>query len=215
MRHLQPGAAEGADAFEQETGINIQTDVDTWSLASATGDGETKEPPLVLARGRFDADEPRIGGARNRRRGRGIQGQTADCERRVQHGGRRSSSRILLAVGTPAALRRAIDTKESRKQRHRQRRDHAAGQGCRRRQRVGRGAVRRADRRAQLPAELAKQLPRHQLVLRQRSCQRRHPGVDPRRGPRRGSRHRPARGHPAASCRLPGSRPGSAPNSPI
>ena len=111
MQHLKPGAAEGADAFEQETGINIQTDVDL-VLASATADSATKEPPLVLVRGRFNATN-----LESVARGKGAVVEEYKGKRLIAHGesgmGLVFVEPNLVAVGTTAALRRAIDTKES------------------------------------------------------------------------------------------------------
>jgi len=53
---FQQGANDGAADFKEKTGIDLETDID-YVVASVAGMGEpTKgEPPLVLAKGRFDA----------------------------------------------------------------------------------------------------------------------------------------------------------------
>src|SRR6187455_1155010 len=55
------GTGDGAAHFKEQTGIDLETDVD-YVVASASGMGEPtqSEPPLVLAKGRFD--EVRIEG---------------------------------------------------------------------------------------------------------------------------------------------------------
>lgn len=53
---FQQGANDGAADFKEKTGIDLETDID-YVVASASGMGEPShgEPPLVLAKGRFDA----------------------------------------------------------------------------------------------------------------------------------------------------------------
>ena len=55
------GTSDGAVHFKEQTGIDLETDID-YVVASASGTGEPTqgEPPLVLAKGRFD--EVRIEG---------------------------------------------------------------------------------------------------------------------------------------------------------
>src|SRR5688572_28712681 len=52
LMELHPGAAH-ADQFQERTGINIETDIDS-VVAAVTSDTGSGSPPLVLARGRFD-----------------------------------------------------------------------------------------------------------------------------------------------------------------
>ena len=58
---FQPGTSDGAEHFKEQTGIDLETDID-YIVAASSGTGEPTqgEPPLVLARGRFD--EVRIEG---------------------------------------------------------------------------------------------------------------------------------------------------------
>ena len=111
MQQLQPGPAEGAAAFERETGINIQTDVDL-VVASASAESATKEPPLVLVRGRFNATN-----LESLARGKGAVVEEYKSKRLITHGesgmGLVFVEPNLVAVGSTAALRRAIDTRES------------------------------------------------------------------------------------------------------
>ena len=107
LSELHPGTNNGADEFKEHTGIDLETDVDYVVAAGVAG--PEQGPPLVLARGRFD--EARI-------------------EALVtEHGGNvedYKGSRLLVrdetiavaflepglaAIGTSAAVRRAIDTK--------------------------------------------------------------------------------------------------------
>ncbi len=105
--------AKGSDSneFQQQTGIDIERDIDQ-VIASVSGDEALPHegPPLVLARGRFN-DVLIEGAAREK-------GATAE-----DYKGKRLLSATnmaiaflepgLVAVGTPAAVRRAIDTKAS------------------------------------------------------------------------------------------------------
>jgi hypothetical protein len=108
---FQQGANDGAAHFKEETGIDLETDID-YIVASASGMGEpTKgEPPLVLARGRFD--EVRIEGLIRDQGGvvedyKGSRLLVSDEKKIalvfVEPG--------LVAIGGPDAVRKAIDTK--------------------------------------------------------------------------------------------------------
>jgi hypothetical protein len=107
---LQPGTAEGADQFQQATGINIQTDVDV-IVASMSGANSPNQRPLLLARGRFDS--VRI---ESLARDKGAVIEEYKGRRLIVHG--ESDMGVvfvepnLAAVGTPASLRKAIDTKD-------------------------------------------------------------------------------------------------------
>jgi hypothetical protein len=100
---------DGAGRFEEETGIDLERDVE-YVVVSLTGDGSDR--PLVLARGRFDAD--RIETA-IRQRGGTV--ETYNGTRLVVHDdpniGVAFVEPDLVAVGTSASVRRAIDTKAS------------------------------------------------------------------------------------------------------
>jgi hypothetical protein len=102
---LHPGAA-GADRFQERTGINLSTDVD--SVTAAISSDTTQGPPLVLARGRFDlvrlegfAREE--GGVVEDYKGKRLITHDDFAVAFVEPG--------LVALGSPAAVRRAIDTK--------------------------------------------------------------------------------------------------------
>jgi hypothetical protein len=108
---FQQGANDGAARFKEETGIDLETDID-YIVASASGMGEpTKgDPPLVLARGRFD--EVRIEGLIRDQGGvvedyKGSRLLVSDEKKLalvfVEPG--------LVAIGGPEAVRKAIDTK--------------------------------------------------------------------------------------------------------
>lgn len=106
LMELHPGA-DNADKFQERTGINIETDVDS-IVAAITSEGVTGHPPLVLARGRFD--QVRLEGFAREEGGvvedyRGTRLITHDDfgVAFVEPG--------LVALGSPAAVRRAIDTK--------------------------------------------------------------------------------------------------------
>ena len=111
LRHkLQPdiGSKRETSQLFEETGINIETDVD--SVTVALVDAALNQPPLVLARGRFD--QPRIeasflskGGTTSEHAG--VKTVTADdlAVAFIRPG--------LLAVGSPAAIQLALDARTS------------------------------------------------------------------------------------------------------
>jgi hypothetical protein len=109
LMQLKPDAADGADRFQQETGINIQTDVDHIVVA-LSGDIGPDQRPLLLARGRFNPSN-----LESLARDKGAVVEEYKGKRLVTHGeagmGLVFVEPNLVAVGTPAALRRAIDTK--------------------------------------------------------------------------------------------------------
>jgi hypothetical protein len=111
MQHLQPGGADGADRFQQETGIDIHTDVDQVVAAADPAD----KSPLVLVRGRFDT-------ARIESLIRSKGGTVEDYqghrllslpEANGAPAGLAFVEPGLAAVGSLTAVRRAIDTKAS------------------------------------------------------------------------------------------------------
>jgi hypothetical protein len=110
LMQMQPGSAEGARQFQEATGIDIQTDVDV-VVASLSGTASPNQRPLLLARGRFDS--ARIE-ALAREKGAVIEEYKG--RRLIVHGdsdmGVVFVEPNLAAVGTPASLRRAIDTKD-------------------------------------------------------------------------------------------------------
>lgn len=102
--------APNADRFQERTGINIMQDIDSVVAAVTSEVSEGHGPPLVLARGRFD--QVRLEGFAREEGGvaedyKGIRLITHDDfgVAFVEPG--------LVALGTPAAVRRAIDTKQS------------------------------------------------------------------------------------------------------
>jgi hypothetical protein len=111
LSELHPGTNSGAAHFKEQTGIDLQTDID-YVVASLSGMGDpaTGEPPLVLARGRFD--QVRIEGlVRN-------QGGTVEDYKGsrllVQEEMKLAVVFLepgLVAIGGPAAVRASIDTR--------------------------------------------------------------------------------------------------------
>jgi hypothetical protein len=107
LMETHPGAAN-ADRFQERTGIDIERDIDSVFAAATTNAPETKGPPLVLARGRFDQvrlegfarDE---GGVAEDYRGTRLITHDDFAVAFVEPG--------LVALGSPDAVKRAIDTK--------------------------------------------------------------------------------------------------------
>ena len=110
LMQFDPNSAQGADKFQAETGIDIRSDVDkvVASLSSDTGSGR----PLLLVTGRFDT--ARI---ESLIRQKGGQVEDYQGKRLLTHpDGEMGVAFVepgLAAVGTAAAVRRAIDTKAS------------------------------------------------------------------------------------------------------
>jgi hypothetical protein len=105
LMELHPGA-DHADQFQERTGINIETDID--SVVAAITSDTVSGPPLVLARGRFD--QVRLEGF-----AREEGGVVEDYKgtRLITHDdfGVAFVEPGVVALGSPAAVRRAIDTK--------------------------------------------------------------------------------------------------------
>ena len=108
---FQQGAHDGAADFKEKTGIDLETDID-YVVASASGMGDPTqgEPPLVLAKGRFD--EVRIEGLIREQGGvvedyKGSRLLVSDEKKLaivfLEPG--------LVAIGGADAVRRSIDTK--------------------------------------------------------------------------------------------------------
>jgi hypothetical protein len=112
LMQLQPNTTAGADKLQQETGIDIRTHVDK-VIASLSGDAtDGNQRPLLLVRGSFStsAIESMIrqkGGQVGEYQGTRLLTDPDDnvAVAFVEPG--------LVAVGTVAAVRRAIDTKAS------------------------------------------------------------------------------------------------------
>jgi hypothetical protein len=107
LMEIHPGA-DSADRFQERTGINVTTDVDSVTAAIATDMGQG--PPLVLAKGRFD--QVRLegfareeGGVVEDYKGKRLITHDDFAVAFVEPG--------LVALGNPATVRRAIDTKDA------------------------------------------------------------------------------------------------------
>jgi hypothetical protein len=111
LTELQPGTSAGPQHFKEQTGIDLETDIDyvVATFAGMDAQGTQGEPPLVLARGRFD--EVRIEGLVRE------QGGTVEDymgSRLLIHDDKFAVVFLepgLVAVGGPAAVRKSIDTK--------------------------------------------------------------------------------------------------------
>jgi hypothetical protein len=114
IEQVSPGDA--ADQFQAETGINIQTDVDRL-VATISGSPDPNNPaanrPLLVARGRFDT--ARIEAAI---RAKGGQVEQYNGQRLITFQNELGLSFVepdLAVVGSPASVKRAIDTKAAGK----------------------------------------------------------------------------------------------------
>lgn len=101
---------DNADRFQERTGINIETDIDSVVAAVGSEVVDGQGPPLVLARGRFD--QVRLegfareeGGVVEDYQGKRLITHDDFAVAFVEPG--------MVALGSPAAVRRAIDTKTS------------------------------------------------------------------------------------------------------
>jgi hypothetical protein len=110
LMQFHPDSSTGADHFQQETGIDIRTDVDKVVASvsrDATADGDR---PLFLVRGRFDT--ARI---ESLIRQKGGQAEDYQGRRFLTHPEAQMGLAFvepgLVAVGSASAVRRAIDTK--------------------------------------------------------------------------------------------------------
>ena len=114
IEQVSPG--EAADQFQAETGINIQTDVDRL-VATISGSPDPNNPaasrPLLVARGRFDT--ARIEAAI---RAKGGEVEQYNGQRLITFQNELGLSFVepdLAVVGSPASVKRAIDTKAAGK----------------------------------------------------------------------------------------------------
>jgi hypothetical protein len=107
LMDLHPGT-NNADRFQEKTGINLEQDVDSVLAAVTSGSSGADGPPLVLARGRFD--EVRLEGFA---REEGAVVEDYKGKRLITHDnfGIAFVEPGLVALGSPAAVRQAIDTK--------------------------------------------------------------------------------------------------------
>jgi hypothetical protein len=112
LTELQPGTNTGPQNFKEQTGIDPETDIDyiVATFSRTSGEPTQGEPPLVLARGRFD--EVRIEGIVREKGGtvedyKGSRLLVQDPDRFavvfLEPG--------LMAVGGAPAVRQAVDTK--------------------------------------------------------------------------------------------------------
>lgn len=114
IQQVSPG--DGANQFQAETGINIQTDVDRL-VATISGSPDPNNPaasrPLLVARGRFDT--ARIEAAI---RAKGGEVEQYNGQRLITFQNELGLSFVepdLAIVGSPASVKRAVDTKVSGK----------------------------------------------------------------------------------------------------
>jgi len=107
LTDLHPGG-DHARSFQEQTGIDVENDIDYVIAAVSGSDPASGGPPLVLARGRFDL--VRLEGLA-RQEGGTVEEYKAI--RLITHGdfGVGFMEPGLVAIGTPAAVRRAVDTK--------------------------------------------------------------------------------------------------------
>ncbi len=115
LRKLEPDTRE-RDDFQAKTGVNIETDIDSvvGAILPQKGSAESDKRPLVVARGRFD--QVRIEGL-----ARDHGGQATDYQgvRVLTHSDGDTPVALgflepgVLAVGSAAAVRAAIDAKRS------------------------------------------------------------------------------------------------------
>jgi hypothetical protein len=110
LMQLHPGAGTDADRFKQETGIDLQTEVDQ-VVVTISGEGSSTRP-LILARGTFNATD-----VETLARQRGLVVEEYGGKRMLVHPNDEIAVAFVdtgvVAVGGPAAVRRAIDTKAS------------------------------------------------------------------------------------------------------
>ena len=107
LMELHPGA-DNADRFQERTGINITQDIDTVVAAVTSDVGAEHGPPLVLARGRFD--QVRLEGFA-REEGGVVEDYKGTRLITHENFGMAFVEPGLVALGAPAVVRRAIDTK--------------------------------------------------------------------------------------------------------
>jgi hypothetical protein len=110
LLQFEPDSDKGADHLQQETGIDIRTDVDQVVAAMSNEGGNGR--PLLLVRGRFDLARIESLIRQNGGQVEEYQGKRllTDPEGNLGVGFVEPG---LVAVGTAASVRRAIDTKAS------------------------------------------------------------------------------------------------------
>ena len=113
LQQFQPRTDDGRAKVEAATGVNIERDIDqVFAAMSDMGGNLEQHRPLLLVRGRFD--EVKIEGL-DRDQGGSVEEYKG--ERLLVHPGANLAVAFvepgLVAVGTAASVRRAIDTKSS------------------------------------------------------------------------------------------------------
>lgn len=113
LRQFEPqGSTDAKNQFETETGIDIERDVDQIMAAAWTA-ATPNTPPLVLARGRFDEDRIET---LLREHGATVQDYKGKRLLVMPDNQRAAISFVepgLVMAGSPAAVQRAIDTKQA------------------------------------------------------------------------------------------------------
>ena len=109
LMEVHPGA-EGIDRFKERTGIDLTRDVDSLVAAVVPDAPDAPGPPLVVARGTFDRGLLELfareeGGVAEDYKGIRLITHENFALAFVQTG--------IVALGTPAVVRRAIDTKQA------------------------------------------------------------------------------------------------------
>ena len=224
-----PMQENGQQELQDQTGINLETDIDTRRGVHAPG-----RPAARAARRRHGAgarplrrSEDRVADARARRARRGLQGQAAHRRRRQRSRQGRHRRRSAARAHTPASPSRSSNPASPRSAARRSIKSaidlHKAGNNPqaglesvtgndelmnagalarRRQQRVGGRPLRRAAQRKRTsPGERRQPDSRDHLVRGQRSRQRRPPRHAPRRSARRRSRPTTCATSSAASWR--------------
>lgn len=120
LRRAMPGPSEGQRDFQNQTGINIETDIDRVVASLDPRGGGTEGGGIVLARGRFDDRKIEAlmrdhGGRADEYKGKRLVVAPA----RPDRPGRNDSFALafiepgLVALGSVAMVRKAIDLQES------------------------------------------------------------------------------------------------------
>jgi hypothetical protein len=109
LEAIHPQGGDGARSFQEHTGIDVEKDID-YVVAAVVKAPETEGPPLVLARGRFDQTRLEELAKQESATSEDYQGA------RVVTRGDFALAFVepgLVAVGAPAVVRKAIDTKSA------------------------------------------------------------------------------------------------------
>ena len=113
MRQFEPqGSTDAKNQFENETGIDIEHDVDQIMVAAWTAT-TPNSPPLVLARGRFAADRIETLLREHGATPQDYKGKRLLMMPETQHAAFSFVEPGLVMAGSPAAVQKAIDTKQA------------------------------------------------------------------------------------------------------